>query len=99
MSGFIRRLLGLKPKCDCPIPGKFESNGGFIHHEVIGCTLSWSGRPAPMFRWKWLCGFCGRKGSSEGMLPEALWIKDYPLNEDGWPTKDGVKLPIWEYGT
>lgn len=73
--------------------GEYTSLG----KELLGVSLSWVATPVPVERSRILCHLCGEEFTRDGYLPKSLWQRDYPPDENGWPTKDGEKIAIWPF--
>ena len=70
--------------------GEYTVNGS----ELLGVTLSWTGRPVPLERSHLTCLLCGEDFTRDAYAPKAIWERRYPPDKDGWPTVDGERIPI-----
>ena len=70
--------------------------GEFSIHktELLGVTLSWGGRPAPLMRAHVNCHLCGEDFIRDQTPIRNLWRDKYPVNDEGWPTHNGKPLPV-----
>lgn len=98
MENFFRRLKRKVAPCKHTEPsithplsiGEYTVNGT----ELLGVTLSWTGRPVPHERSHLTCLLCGEDFTRDGYLPKSLWARRYPPDETGWPTLHGERIGI-----